>query len=168
MRILSINNLYKNSSIIFVEFTILFYISVRIGNSTKGLLVNFLRKSLKKAIYDRIKIFSFISSHQIDVQIDEWNNLSEEIISYRSPISIVRHRTRITPILRYCLLSRIYLCAMERMQFLFFFFFFQGWIGSRLSIGRNEKRFCSRWLLNSCSVKMNNKQHRQTLHATFF
>lgn len=146
MRILSINNLYKNSSIIFVEFTILFYISVRIGNSTKGLLVNFLRKSLKKAIYDRIKIFSFISSHQIDVQIDEWNNLSEEIISYRSPISIVRHRTRITPILRYCLLSRIYLCAMERMQFLFFFFF-QGWIGSRLSIGRNEKRFCSRWLL---------------------
>lgn len=130
MRILSINNLYKNSSIIFVEFTILFYISVRIGNSTKGLLVNFLRKSLKKAIYDRIKIFSFISSHQIDVQIDEWNNLSEEIISYRSPISIVRHRTRITPILRYCLLSRIYLCAMERMQFLFFFFFsFRGGSG---------------------------------------
>lgn len=122
MRILSINNLYKNSSIIFVEFTILFYISVRIGNSTKGLLVNFLRKSLKKAIYDRIKIFSFISSHQID----EWNNLSEEIISYRSPISIVRHRTRISPILRYCLLSRIYLCAMERMQFLFFFFFLLG------------------------------------------
>lgn len=119
MRILSINNLYKNSSIIFVEFTILFYISVRIGNSTKGLLVNFLRKSLKKAIYDRIKIFSFISSHQID----EWNNLSEEIISYRSPISIVRHRTRISPILRYCLLSRIYLCTMERMQFLFFFSF---------------------------------------------
>lgn len=163
MRILSINNLYKNSSIIFVEFTILFYISVRIGNSTKGLLVNFLRKSLKKAIYDRIKIFSFISSHQID----EWNNLSEEIISYRTPISIVRHRTRISPILRYCLLSRIYLCTMERMQFLFFFFSFRGGSG-HVSIGRNEKRFCSRWLLNSCSVKMNNKQHRQTLHATFF